>query len=90
MWVRISPENRPDKGLLFSCTNCHYSLHADLVGACNVTMRTLLVRQDWAKTGTLSVSPDVSDRKAKAARLKRYAELRWSPDTSPRRETWGN
>ena len=77
------PENRPDKGLVFICTNCHYSLHADLVGARNVTMRTLLTRQDWARTGTLSVSPDVSDREAKAARVKRYAELRWSPDTSP-------
>ena len=84
------PENRPDKGLLFSCQNCHYTLHADLVGARNVTMRTLLARQDWAKTGTLSVSPDVSDREAKAARLQRYAQLRWSLDTSPRRETWGN
>jgi hypothetical protein len=49
-----------------------------------VTMRTLLVRQDWTKTGTLEVAPDVSDREAKAARLKRYAELRWSPDISPR------
>jgi putative transposase len=78
------PENRPDKGLVFSCQNCHYTLHADLVGARNVTMRTLLVRQDWAKTGTLSVSPDGSDREAKAARLQRYAELRWSPDPSPR------
>jgi putative transposase len=77
------PQNRPDKGLLFLCQNCHYTLHADLVGARNVTMRTLLARQDWAKTGSLSVSPDVSDREAKAARLKRYAELRWSPATSP-------
>jgi putative transposase len=77
------PENRPDKGLLFRCTTCQYTLHADLVGARNVTMRTLLVRQDWAKTGQLSVVPDVSDREAKAARLKRYAELRWSLDTSP-------
>jgi putative transposase len=83
------PENRPDKGLVFSCTNCHYTLHADLVGARNVTMRTLLVRQDWARTGTLSVSLDGSDREAKAARLKRYAELRWSPDTSPCRRGTG-
>ncbi|HZT99729.1 MAG TPA: transposase [Ktedonobacteraceae bacterium] len=83
------PQNRPDKGLLFSCTTCHYTLRADLVGARNVTMRTLLVRQDWAKTGTLSVSPDGSDKKAKAARLQRYAELRWSPDPSPRREDVG-
>jgi IS605 OrfB family transposase len=75
--------NRPNKGLLFVCQNCHYTLHADLVGARNITMRTLLVRQDWARTGVLSVRPDVSDAEAKAARLARYAELRWSPDTSP-------
>src|SRR3989441_3176112 len=75
--------NRPNKGLLFVCQNCHYTLHADLVGARNITMRTLLVRQDWARTGVLSVRPDVSDAEAKAARLTRYAELRWSPDTSP-------
>src|SRR6266571_1012865 len=71
-------ENRPRKGLLFVCQNCHYTLHADLVGARNITMRTLLVRQDWASTGQLSVSPDVSSHEAKAARLQRYAELRWS------------
>ncbi len=78
-----SDKNRPGKGLLFVCQNCHYTLHADVVGARNVTMRTLLIRQDWMSTGYLSVSPDVSDHEAKAARLKRYAELRWSPDTSP-------
>jgi len=71
------------KGLLFVCQNCHYTLHADLVGARNVTMRTLLVRQDWIRTGQLSIVPDVSDDETKAARRKRYAELRWSPDTSP-------
>jgi len=54
-----------------------------LIGARNVTMRTLLVRQDWLRTGTLSVCPDVSSEEIKAARLKRYAELRWSLDTSP-------
>ncbi len=75
--------NRPHKGLLFICQNCHYTLHADLVGARNVTMRTLLIRQDWVSTGTLSECPDVSDSDAKAARLSRYAELRWSLDTSP-------
>jgi IS605 OrfB family transposase len=83
------PANRPDKGLLFVCQNCHYCLHADLVGARNVTMRTLLMRQDWVRTGQLSVAPgsldgpDVSRHEAKAARLSRYAELRWSVDTSP-------
>jgi putative transposase len=75
--------NRPDKGLLFICQNCHYILHADLVGARNITMRTLLVRQDWIRTGQLSVVPDVSNAEAKGVRLQRYAQLRWSPDTSP-------
>jgi putative transposase len=84
--------NRPGKGLLFICQHEHcpyrlcighaYTLHADLVGARNIAMRTLLTRQDWVRTGVLSVRPDVSDDETKAARLKRYAELRWSSDTS--------
>ncbi len=74
--------NRPHKGLLFVCQYCHYVLHADLVGARNIAMRTLLIRQDWASTGLLSVAPDVSCDEIKAARLSRYAELRWSTDTS--------
>jgi putative transposase len=78
-----SSANRPNKGLLFVCQTCHYTLHADLVGARNVAMRTLLARQDWARTGHLSVAPDVSNAETKAARLRRYAELRWSLDTSP-------
>src|SRR5207302_7243794 len=77
----ISDANRPNKGLLFVCQTCHYTLHADLVGARNVAMRTLLARQDWASTGHLSVAPDVSNAETKAARLRRYAELRWSLDT---------
>jgi putative transposase len=76
--------NRPNKGLLFVCQVCHYTLHADLVGARNITLRTLLARQDWARTGILSVCPDASSDEAKAARLQRYAELRWSLDASPR------
>src|SRR5258708_11463398 len=75
--------NRPNKGLMFICQNCHYALHADLVGARNIALRTLLARQDWVRTGQLSLAPDVSDEEAKAARLQRYAELRWSLDTSP-------
>jgi IS605 OrfB family transposase len=80
-----SKQNRPQKGLLFICQNpqCGYTLHADLIGARNIALRTLLVRQDWARTGHLSVAPDVSDNDIKAARLLRYAELRWSSDTSP-------
>jgi IS605 OrfB family transposase len=84
------PENRPNKGLLFICQNCQYSLHADLVGSRNMTMRTLLHRQDWCRTGILSVSPDVSCEEAKAERRRRYAELRWSIDTSPRLKPWGD
>ncbi|MBE3558304.1 MAG: transposase, partial [Ktedonobacteraceae bacterium] len=63
--------NRPHKGLLFVCQNpkCGYRLHADLVGARNVTLRTLLVRQDWIRTGCVSTIPDASDKEAKAARL---------------------
>jgi IS605 OrfB family transposase len=90
-----SKQNRPKNGLLFLCQNGQcphqqrmgqpYTLHADLVGARNIAMRTLLVRQDWISTGVLSVRPDVSDAETKAARLKRYAELRWSSDTSPLR-----
>jgi len=85
--------NRPGNGLMFMCQNVEcgyrvqtghaYRLHADLVGARNIAMRTLLIRQDWVRTGHLSVVPDVSDSEAKAARLSRYAELRWSPDASP-------
>ena len=85
--------NRPGKGLLFICRNREcpyrlrtgrpYTLHADLVGARNIAMRTLLVRQDWTRTGVLSVRPDASDAETKAARLARYADLRWSPDASP-------
>jgi putative transposase len=84
--------NRPGKGLLFICRNGQcphrqrtgrpYTLHADLVGARNIAMRTLLIRQDWMRTGHLSVVPDASDHETKAARLARYAELRWSPDAS--------
>jgi putative transposase len=78
-----SKENRPRKGLLFVCQVCHYTLHADLVGARNIALRTLLIRQDWMSTGLLSVAPDVSNDEAKAERLQRYSELRWSSDTSP-------
>ena len=79
-----SEDNRPNKGLLFSCQACHLVLHSDLVGARNVALRTLLARQDWVRTGVLSERPEVSDDEAKAAQRRRYAELRWSPDTSSR------
>jgi transposase len=31
------PAHRPNKGLLFLCQNCHYQLHADLVGSRTMT-----------------------------------------------------
>jgi putative transposase len=77
-------DNRPQKGLLFSCQVCQLTLHADLVGARNVALRTLLARQDGVSTGVLSVRPNVSDEEAKAAQRRRSAEVRWSPDASPR------
>ncbi len=76
-------ENRPRKGLLFVCQSCQYTLHADLIGARNLALRTLLIRQDWMSTGHLSIAPDVSNAEAKAERLQRYSDLRWSSDTSP-------
>jgi putative transposase len=92
MCGHTADENRPHKGLLFECQNpkCRYTLHADLIGARNVTMRTLLVRHDWIRTGHLSIVPDASDNEAKAARLQRYAELRWSPEASLRLEAGGD
>ena len=71
-------DNRSDNGLLFVCQMCHLTLHADLVGARNVAPRTLLTWQDWVSTGVLSARPDVSSEEAKAARRRRYTELRWS------------
>jgi putative transposase len=84
--------NRPRKGLLFVCQNpnCGYTLHADLIGARNITMRTLVLRQDWSTTGHLSIAPDASDNEAKAARRLRYAELRWSLDASLRLRAGGD
>ena len=77
-----SRANRPQHGLLFACQHCQFTLHADLVGARNICLRTLLIRQDWISTGQLSSVPDVTDVEAKAARLTRDAELRWSSATS--------
>jgi putative transposase len=89
--------NRPNAGLMFDCEVCGHKGHSDRVASVNIALRTLLVRQDWMSTGALSMRPDgeqaspgasvlldVSDVEVKAARLKRYAELRWNPDTNPR------
>ena len=78
----VSRENRPHHGLLFICVKCGHTLHSDLVASRNISMRTLLVRQVWTRTGRLSAVPEASGNEAKAARLQRYAELRWSLDAS--------
>lgn len=83
----VSDNNRPNKGLIFYCECCCFKLHADLVGARNITLRTILSRQDWERTGVLSIRPDASSGKAKAERLSRYSELRWSLDASFSRYT---
>lgn len=78
-----SRENRPNKGLLFVCQQCSYTLHADLVGARNVALRVLLSRQDWESTGCFSAAPDVSSEEAKGERRSRYSQLRWTIDAIP-------
>ncbi len=78
-----SKANRPNHGLLFVCQSCHYTLHSDLIGARNIALRTLLIRQDWMSTGVLSIRPDVASDETKVANRQRYAELRWSLATSP-------
>ncbi|WP_044493312.1 MULTISPECIES: zinc ribbon domain-containing protein [Moorena] len=57
--------NRPNQGLDFDCMACGYKLHADLVGAKNIALRTLLLRQDFERTGRLSTVPDVSQDETK-------------------------
>ncbi|MGL4883872.1 MAG: RNA-guided endonuclease InsQ/TnpB family protein, partial [Waterburya sp.] len=79
----VSRENRPNKGLTFRCLACNHELHSDLVGARNLALRTLLLRQDFESTGRISAVPDVSHEEAKAKYLPRYLELRWSADTIP-------
>ena len=77
----VSPENRPHKGLMFRCVACNHTLHSDLVGARNIALRTLLLRQDFESTGRVSAVPNVSYEETKAKYLPRYLELRWSADT---------
>ncbi|NEQ84914.1 MAG: transposase, partial [Moorea sp. SIO2I5] len=60
-----SKANRPNQGLDFDCMACGYKLHADLVGAKNIALRTLLLRQDFERTGRLSTVPDVSQDETK-------------------------
>ncbi len=78
-----SDANRPNKGLIFRCECCNHEIHADLAGARNIALRTLLVRQDWTSTGALSLRPNVSKDETKAEILLRFSELRWTSDTSP-------
>jgi putative transposase len=79
----VNAENRPNKGLIFRCIVCKHELHSDLVGARNIALRTLLLRQDFESTGRISAVPDVSHEETKAKYLPRYLELRWSADAIP-------
>ena len=79
-----SRANRPKGCVMFNCVLCKYQLHSDLIGTRNIKCRAILIWQDYLRTGVLVRTPDVSDKEAKASRLKRYAELRWSPDASYR------
>ncbi|MGF1542465.1 MAG: RNA-guided endonuclease InsQ/TnpB family protein [Pleurocapsa sp.] len=79
----VSQENRPNKRLIFRCVACHHTLHSDLVGARNITLRTLLLRQDFESTGRISAVPSVSHEETKANYLSRFLELRWSADAIP-------
>ena len=79
-----SRANRPQQGLLFLCQQCHYRLHADLVGAWNIGLRTLVIRHDWMATGQLSDVPDVTDREAKPARLLEVCRIAVESGHKPR------
>jgi hypothetical protein len=43
----------------------------------------LLSRQEWESTGRFSAVLDASSVEAKAERLQRYSELRWTIDAIP-------
>ncbi len=74
--------NRPNGSVMFKCVKCGYNLHSDIVGTRNIKYRTILIWQDYLRTGVLVRTPNVSSNEAKAERLKRYSELRWSLDAS--------
>ncbi|MGB7443220.1 MAG: transposase [Coleofasciculaceae cyanobacterium] len=78
-----SRQNRPEKGLLFVCQQCGFTLHADLLGARNIALRTLISRQEWEVTGRFSAVLDASSEEAKTERLLRYSGLRWTTDAIP-------
>jgi IS605 OrfB family transposase len=85
-----SRDNRKNGSVIFKCVCCGYEVHSDLLGSRNVLMRTILVRQDLIKKGAFVNTPNVSDKEAKAERLKRFSELRWSSDTSHHALAGGN
>lgn len=74
----IDAKNRPNKGLMFKCTCCNHTDHADRIGAKNILMRTTLTRQVLVSEGALSKYLNISSDEAKAKRLKAFLELRWS------------
>jgi putative transposase len=41
-----TPDNRPNHGEVFLCTNCRYTEHADVVGAINILLNGIIKDQD--------------------------------------------
>ena len=52
-----SRANRPNHGLLFVCQQCQFTLHADLVGARNICLRTRLTGRIGSARGSCRVPP---------------------------------
>ena len=50
------------KGLSFECTQCGYSLHADLNASRNVRLRAILDRQVSVRDGLMSCSPEAGSK----------------------------
>lgn len=54
----VDPNNRPNKGEVFTCTNCDYTEHADIVGAINIALRYIVKKQDENLKGLLVSQPN--------------------------------
>jgi transposase len=79
-----SRANRPKPSLLFICQQCHYRLHAGLVGARNIVALNAghPARLDGAGKSRQR-SPRDRTAKLKRHASGRYAKERWSLATSP-------
>jgi transposase len=79
-----SRANRPKPSPLFACQQCHYRLHADLVGARNIAALSAGHPAQLDGDGKArQMSPRDQTVKPKRHASGRYAKVRWSPATSP-------